>query len=1315
MMTAPFGSMFSVRQGGSSSNFNSNSNLDSNFNFFGGLASQNVSNNNSTTSNKGDTFPQNRPAGGFQFAPMLETQNTSNPQTTTSRQTNSNQMVQNPENLGFRRIGHARRRGKPKFLLSQQPHLKPRPFVQDHWDKINQQRMLRLEDTIEDLNELYEKLKAIREMERKVMEEKNLVDKAESSKTLDEAIDFRGTCQDMCPTFERARRNVEYTVFSYEKENANDKKASRWKALKVFARPAAAAAPPLPSDVRPPHVLVKTLDYIVDNLLTTLPESEAFLWDRMRSIRQDFTYQNYCGPEAVDCNERIVRIHLLILHIMLKSRTNFVLQQELEQLHKSLITLSEIYDDVRASAGECPNEAEFRAYILLSKIRDPQYDRGIQELPQHIFQDERVQLAICFRRIMSNSTYSERGHIRTESCLNLFSRFFELLQSPKVPFLMSSFLQIYVNEVRFYAMKALSLSFNRKLKPVPFTYFMEQLLFNDVDELKEFCDYYSIKIVDNKAVDLKTLAHHSHHLPEKKPLRMPILSCVDAKLDGIPLPQVINSGKPNDYTISDSPRQTSWSTGSIPSSTGGATYSTGPAIFNRLGGKSTTIPPQTTQVLNAFNSQKTSSQPISLQDVRTTIDFPINSKSNKDIGETTDNRNRDNNGTGTGYPSKGLESSEPKIESAKIQENVVPTTEQSEDTKTPRETFVFGQTDTKKSFPSLTGSANVPVQSSHTEYSLGERKEREKTNFNLQQTVADTTKAVSTDKLKANADEKQLLKQKEKNKELLVDSLAKGLYQAFIHERLFLMYLQVKASVQNRNRLKRCTLLKWESRYHGRLEGKAREKKRRDELRTVERELGVPSNTRRSWLWTTPTQGKFDLSQFSTVKRKNTLYSPVRNEENNFSQRLVRKKSEMWKPLDLKKLYFEEATSRLPQEQVQVSQIYLYAKNWSSISSLWLLNKFNLSNAKVPATVTVNHATFKIGCISENTPASKYANVQLLVFSTGITDKNIFDLEMKMQQDGEELVRLITDVSLNNNIHFNLLVIYWESSDTHLTDSKIAKLLRLNRIDRSFGNILDNIGFIKITSDSPDKSLEQGLIRMSKSFEYKVAERGKTPNTPIEGRATMRTTQNGKREATKSVDERMAASLELERKKYREELTLRNMAPYLQDHINASPRVKKRKLPVLLSETKTTSFKTPLGTIGTYPASSSSSSSSIGLSSYLVTKVRGTSKNYPTSEGLPLDTPSRTVNIPELSRLSHETPVLNGIAATVSFGDPSDVSFAGTTAGPRDFHVPTGPTTPTSRTSKPYEYRTGANKSMSSELKQLKSLIASVRDKIGNQ
>lgn len=183
----------------------------------------------------------------------------------------------------------------------------------------------------------------------------------------------------------------------------------------------------------------------------TLYPSEGFLWDRMRSIRQDFTYQNYCGPEAVDCNERIVRIHLLILHVMAKSKVKYSMQQELEQLHKSLITLSEIYDDVRAAGGTCPNEAEFRAYALLSKIRDPQYDKTIQDLPDYIFQDDLVQLAISFRTIISNSGFIERGFIKTENCLNYYQRFFKLIKSDSIPFLMASFLETYLGKLDFMA------------------------------------------------------------------------------------------------------------------------------------------------------------------------------------------------------------------------------------------------------------------------------------------------------------------------------------------------------------------------------------------------------------------------------------------------------------------------------------------------------------------------------------------------------------------------------------------------------------------------------------------------------------------------------------------------------------------------------------------------------------------------------------------------------------------------------------------------------------------------------------------------
>lgn len=49
----------------------------------------------------------------------------------------------------------------------------------------------------------------MRELERQTMEEKGLVDRQNVRKNLKDAIEFVGTCQDMCPTFERVRRSFE--------------------------------------------------------------------------------------------------------------------------------------------------------------------------------------------------------------------------------------------------------------------------------------------------------------------------------------------------------------------------------------------------------------------------------------------------------------------------------------------------------------------------------------------------------------------------------------------------------------------------------------------------------------------------------------------------------------------------------------------------------------------------------------------------------------------------------------------------------------------------------------------------------------------------------------------------------------------------------------------------------------------------------------------------------------------------------------------------------------------------------------------------
>lgn len=68
-----------------------------------------------------------------------------------------------------------------------------------------------------------------------------------------------------------------------------------------------------------------------------LEKCHAFLWDRTRSIRQDFTLQNIRDISAVQIHERIARFHILCLHEMCQyGEEKFSEQQETEQLRKGL-------------------------------------------------------------------------------------------------------------------------------------------------------------------------------------------------------------------------------------------------------------------------------------------------------------------------------------------------------------------------------------------------------------------------------------------------------------------------------------------------------------------------------------------------------------------------------------------------------------------------------------------------------------------------------------------------------------------------------------------------------------------------------------------------------------------------------------------------------------------------------------------------------------------------------------------------------------------------------------------------------------------
>lgn len=109
------------------------------------------------------------------------------------------------------------------------------------------------------------------------------------------------------------------------------------KAVAAYSRSDAGAghgtAAILPSDLRTPRTLIRTLDYLFTSIMTLLPPSSSdlppnselaqrkalgysagFIRDRTRAIRKEFAMQSSWGhEEAIESFERIARWHILCL------------------------------------------------------------------------------------------------------------------------------------------------------------------------------------------------------------------------------------------------------------------------------------------------------------------------------------------------------------------------------------------------------------------------------------------------------------------------------------------------------------------------------------------------------------------------------------------------------------------------------------------------------------------------------------------------------------------------------------------------------------------------------------------------------------------------------------------------------------------------------------------------------------------------------------------------------------------------------------------------------------------------------------------
>ncbi|KAG2236387.1 hypothetical protein INT48_008369 [Thamnidium elegans] len=367
---------------------------------------------------------------------------------------------------------------------------------------------------------LYQEFKEKRVNERKQAIRDGLIPNPDVQTSLEDAIDFRGSCTLKCPEFEMLERDMQNNLDDLEKDAEGNIDPD--KAVKKYRRSAAGCEQPLPSDVRTPAALNKTSDYLVDNILANNPidKCHKFVRDRTRSIRQDFTLQNICDLDAVATHERIARFHILSLHEMCEyDEGTFSLPQEMEQLHKTLISLMEYYDDLRDKGIETENEAEFRAYHIISQIKDEDIAQRSMRLPVYVFKIQYITRALKFRALSQRNneileTPSRRNKPENiEACQNFYSYFFKLIADPGTSFLMACLLETHFSEVRKGALKAMNASYMMKAGGAQAEHVRQMLAYDTIKQLLKEAMLYGI-VIDNSLGE-PTLSFGQKHYSKK--------------------------------------------------------------------------------------------------------------------------------------------------------------------------------------------------------------------------------------------------------------------------------------------------------------------------------------------------------------------------------------------------------------------------------------------------------------------------------------------------------------------------------------------------------------------------------------------------------------------------------------------------------------------------------------------------------------------------------------------------------------------------------------------------------------------------------
>ncbi|KAG7213873.1 hypothetical protein KM043_003081 [Ampulex compressa] len=226
---------------------------------------------------------------------------------------------------------------------------------------------------------------------------------------------IQGTCLSMCPEKERWMRERQGLLHRFEidesRKDGKRPKADPEKIIKSFGRPAAGQIMTDPAQLRPGPVLLRTIEYLFTK---TAVRSDVkwicvydFIFDRLRSVRQDIAIQRIAVPETIRLFEPIVRFYVYAAQRLCEQGISEydpkINEQHMTDCIKHLLVL---YDELDRMNAQCDdhlkrdkeklsdNRQQLEAIYILLYMGNVEVLKRALVLPNKLRLSKDIQLAI---------------------------------------------------------------------------------------------------------------------------------------------------------------------------------------------------------------------------------------------------------------------------------------------------------------------------------------------------------------------------------------------------------------------------------------------------------------------------------------------------------------------------------------------------------------------------------------------------------------------------------------------------------------------------------------------------------------------------------------------------------------------------------------------------------------------------------------------------------------------------------------------------------------------------------------------------------